>query len=169
MFPIADDAMSSPAVSKDVAPEHGENDDYGNDVDELLPIQNNRNHQSDLINAILPTPSCTGSMDSLSSSSCSERQLSCFTTFGKTSHDQQQVDDRNRLNESGDAVMPKPSLVLIEDELRLTDDQTIGLTNVEDTQIGGKKATSTKQNDSTDEDSGIESIMRISKERSVNY
>lgn len=178
-----EDAMSSSssaaAVSNDVA-EEGDDDDDGNeddvvdDADELLPIQNNRNKHSDQINAILPTPSCTGSMDSLSSSSCSERQLS-FTTFGKANHhtDQQQVDERNRLNESGDAVLPKPSLVLIEDDMRLTDDKTIGLTNTINADValmvGGKKTTSTKQNDSTDEDSGIESIMRISKERSVNY
>lgn len=175
VLPIDDeDAISSSssaaALSNDVAADDDGDDE--DDIDEPLPIQNHRNNNSDLINTILPTPSCTGSMDSLSSSSCSERQLS-FTTFGKANHhnDQQQVDDRNRLNEIADTVQLKPSLVLIEDEMRLSADQTIGLTNTADVALmfGGKKITSTKQNDSTDEDSGIESIMRISKERSVNY
>lgn len=48
-----------------------------------------RHQQRGLLDiAMLPTPSCTGSMDSLSSSSGSERQVS-FTTFGKRQQQKQ--------------------------------------------------------------------------------
>lgn len=100
------------------------------------------NDQSiDHSNLILPTPSYTGSMDSLSSSSGSERQVS-FSTFGKSVS----LDD-NRINEND----CKSELVTDDDKL----DECPNIT------LDG----STKQNDSTDEDSGIESIMRIASEK----
>lgn len=51
--------------------------DSKGDSDEELPKESADD------NMALPTPSCTGSMDSLSSSSCSDRQMTSFTTFGK--------------------------------------------------------------------------------------
>lgn len=101
-----------------------------------------KNFLNDHNNLILPTPSCTGSMDSLSSSSGSERQIS-FSTFGKSTS--VSLDD-DRINESdckSDLVADKG---LHENECPITLDTT-------------------KQNDSTDEDSGIESIMRIASEK----
>lgn len=104
---------------------------------------------------ISTTPSCTGSMDSLSSSSgSSERQQISFTTFGKRNP----IYEDNHLNEQD---LIRPSLILTENE------------NILDVVVVDGSATvikstkhdrSTKQNDSTDEDSGIESIMRIGKE-----
>lgn len=92
-------------------------------------------------------PSCTGSMDSLSSSSGSERQVS-FSTFGKSTSNS--LDD-DRINESD----CKSELVADDEKLRENECSIITLDNDR----------STKQNDSTDEDSGIESIMRITSEK----
>lgn len=106
------------------------------------------NDQSiDQNNLILPTPSCTGSMDSLSSSSGSERQIS-FSTFGKSTSNS--LDD-DRINESD-----CKSESVIDDEDGHENQCSIIKLNSDP---------STKQNDSTDEDSGIESIMRIASEK----
>lgn len=101
-------------------------------------------------NLILPTPSySTGSMDSLSSSSSgSERQIS-FSTFGKSTSIS--LDD-DRCNESD---CKSELIVTDDDKLRENECPSIQLDN----------DSSTKQNDSTDEDSGIESIMRIASEK----
>ncbi|KAJ6646859.1 hypothetical protein Bhyg_02073, partial [Pseudolycoriella hygida] len=96
-------------------------------------------------NLILPTPSCTGSMDSLSSSSGSERQVS-FSTFGKS---KSLSFDNDRINASD-----CKSLMIAEEE-KLNENDGPKLENDR----------CTKQNDSTDEDSGIESIMRIASEK----
>lgn len=104
-----------------------------------------KNSLTDPINAMLPTPSCTGSMDSLTSSgSGSERQMS-FSTFGKlASLSDDRINERDR----------KESSVGDEEEK---------LHNSEVIQVDSDR--STKQSDSTDEDSGIESIMRIASEK----
>lgn len=112
-------------------------------------------------------------MDSLTSSSGSERQLS-FSTFGKSAAVE---DHRNRLNESksggGGIEEMKPSLVLIENDASPQSDAGSLITVDSSTTIAKKTvesaaaAAAAKQNDSTDEDSGIESIMRISKENII--
>lgn len=115
---------------------------------ETKKIANLLNDQSDdHHNLILPTPSCTGSMDSLSSSSGSERQIS-FSTFGKSKS--VSLDDDDRINESD----CKSELVTDDEQLR-ENECPIKLNNDQ----------STKHNDSTDEDSGIESIMKIRSEK----
>lgn len=103
---------------------------------------------------ILPTPSCTGSMDSISSSSGSERQVS-FSTFGKNQNSLSiniEVNDNKRPICNTISVtnneQVKPALILIENgpiEFPLGSDKI-------------------KQSDSTDEDSGIESIMKVNRE-----
>lgn len=100
----------------------------------------------DQSNLILPTPSCTGSMDSLSSSSGSERQIS-FSTFGKSTS--ASLDD-DRVNESDCKSEP------VTDDEKLRENPCPTSMDIDQ---------STKQNDSTDEDSGIESIMRIASEK----
>lgn len=109
------------------------------------------------------TPSCTGSMDSLSSSSGGSDRQASFTTFGKKTNPIS-VDDRNHLNDMVD--LNRPPLVLIENEniLDIVDSATIKHNKkYERSAVTGSTAAN-KQNDSTDEDSGIESIMRIAKE-----
>lgn len=125
--------------------------------------------------------SCTGSMDSLSSSSGSERQVS-FTTFGKAANSQQtspkQRTDPNvtltRTNSNGGLIFidnvehldplcsPPHSLRTssLFDTISLPFDGPISLTSVD---ANGKpqQTQQQQQNDSTDEDSGIESIKRI--------
>ncbi|XP_037914399.1 uncharacterized protein LOC119653649 isoform X6 [Hermetia illucens] len=103
---------------------------------------------------ILPTPSCTGSMDSISSSSGSERQVS-FSTFGKNQNSLSiniEVNDNKRPICNTISItnneQVKPALILIENgpiEFPLGSDKI-------------------KQSDSTDEDSGIESIMKVNRE-----
>ncbi len=86
-------------------------------------------------------------MDSLSSSSGSERQIS-FSTFGKSTS--VSLDD-DRINESDCKSEP------------VTDDEKLRDGECPIIQLDSDR--STKQNDSTDEDSGIESIMRIASEK----
>lgn len=130
--------------------------------------------------------SCTGSMDSLSSSSGSERQVS-FTTFGKPTIAPTNTSPSGHrgAGDHTDSLLPRvggngsTGMIFIEN-VQLADDDdvsppttppalrsssrldtislpfdtsSISLTTVESS---GKP-----QNDSTDEDSGIESIMRI--------
>lgn len=117
-------------------------------------------------NAMLPTPSCTGSMDSLSSSSASssDRQSS-FTTFGKHT---------KAVNE--EKLMERTSIVFIEDDLNTLE----GLENANNTKnlheevskklyysnnkhILGVVGNTTRLSDSTDEDSGFENITKLTK------
>lgn len=98
---------------------------------------------------ILPTPSCTGSMDSLSSnsgSSSSERGPPSFTTFGK----------ENVLKEND--TTGRTSIIFIGDDVEATrvDSQKKELKNVDDKYI---KLTLTVA--SSDEDSGFENISRM--------
>lgn len=120
-------------------------------VPALMTVETKKNllndQSNDHNNLILPTSSCTGSMDSLSSSSGSERQVS-FSTFGKSTS--VSLDD-DRINESD----CKSELVTDNEKLREKECPSIQLDSDR----------STKQNDSTDEDSGIESIMRIASEK----
>lgn len=103
---------------------------------------------------ILPTPSCTGSMDSLSSnsgSSTSERGPPSFTTFGK-----EHVTTEND-------VSGRTSIVFIEDDVEAAHDES--QTNIEgvkdesdDKYILSNKLSLTIG--SSDEDSGFENISR---------
>lgn len=111
---------------------------------ETKKVANLLNDQNDH-NNLITTTSCTGSIDSLSSSSGSERQVS-FSTFGKSVS----LSD-DRINESD------CKSELTTDEEKLCENQC--------TIIKMNNDRSTKQNDSTDEDSGIESIMRITSEK----
>lgn len=105
---------------------------------------------------ILPTPSCTGSMDSLSSNSgsSSERGPPSFTTFGKDS-----------IAKEGD-VSGRTSIIFIENEaegealepqkiLRIAD----GAKEADEKYILSNRLTLTVG--SSDEDSGFENISRL--------
>lgn len=97
---------------------------------------------------ILPTPSCTGSMDSLSSnsgSSSSERGPPSFTTFGKES-----------VSKEGDAN-GRTSIVFIEDDLEATHVDSQKKEVKEDE----KYIKLTLTVGSSDEDSGFENISRM--------
>lgn len=116
-------------------------------------------------NAMLPTPSCTGSMDSLSSSSASssDRQSS-FTTFGKHT---------KAVNE--EKLMERTSIVFIEDDLTLNGLECANNTKNLQDEIGkklyysnnkhilGVVGNTTRLSDSTDEDSGFENITKLTK------
>ena len=111
-------------------------------------------------NAMLPTPSCTGSMDSLSSSSASssDRQSS-FTTFGKHT---------KAVNE--EKLMERTSIVFIDDLTGLeNENNTKNLNEVgkalyfNNKHILGVVGNTTRLSDSTDEDSGFENISKLTK------
>lgn len=106
---------------------------------------------------VLPTPSCTGSMDSLNSNSSSERQIVNFTTFKAKTTD----DNDDSMGAKGSSVSSsslnsslsgngnghgRPHLILFEDE-NLDGKNLLAVENIAD---------KIKQSDSTDEDSGIE-------------
>ena len=129
-----------------------------NDDDESLKqpkslLDNDEEDESDKM--ILPTPSCTGSMDSLSSnsgSSTSERGPPSFTTFGK--------DSSVKEND----VSGKTSIVFIEDEVKsINVESQKNVRNVEEAidekYILRNKLTLTVG--SSDEDSGFENISRL--------
>lgn len=131
-----------------------------NDDDESLKqpksLLNIDDDESDKM--ILPTPSCTGSMDSLSSnsgSSNSERGPPSFTTFGKDSSVIKETD-----------VSGRTSIIFIEDEVEadLVENQK-NVRNIEqaigtdDKYILANKITLTVG--SSDEDSGFENISRM--------
>lgn len=111
------------------------------DSDEELRKESSDDHMG------LPTPSCTGSMDSLSSSSCSDRQMPTFTAaaFGKETSPQSSQDETRRLLLSSCA-------------LEATDVQFP--VSQEDEQATVESGTCKRISDSTDEDSGIENISR---------
>lgn len=105
---------------------------------------------------ILPTPSCTGSMDSLSSnsgSSSSERGPPSFTTFGK---------DLVMTKESD--VSGRTSIIFIEDDVESTHVEIQkNVRNIEGANNGvdEKYILSHKIVGSSDEDSGFENITRM--------
>lgn len=102
----------------------------------------------------LPTPSCTGSMDSLSSSSCSDRQLASFTTF------------RQLTPQSSVDATEKKLTVAAHDSGHGGDEEEEEYTSV--VRVDGQqrkevveiKLAQKRISDSTDEDSGIENISR---------
>lgn len=117
-------------------------------------LVDNDDEESDKM--ILPTPSCTGSMDSLSSNSgsSSERGPPSFTTFGK-----------DIVAKEGD-VSGRTSIIFIEDteESHDLESQKIvrdvdGATETDDKYILSNKLTLTVG--SSDEDSGFENISRL--------
>jgi hypothetical protein len=96
---------------------------------------------------ILPTPSCTGSMDSLSSNSASsnsERGPPSFTTFGKESLAKESE------------VSGRPSIVFIEDEAEPV--KVAEKICLEKNILSGKITLTVG---SSDEDSGFENISRM--------
>ncbi|KAL5285859.1 hypothetical protein ACFFRR_007499 [Megaselia abdita] len=101
---------------------------------------------------VLPTPSCTGSMDSLNSSSSSERQITNFTTFKAKIEDNDDSMGAKGSSVSSSSLNSsfsgngKPQLILFEEDIL----DTKNLLTAES--ITDK----IKQSDSTDEDSGIE-------------
>ncbi|XP_059607479.1 uncharacterized protein LOC132255444 isoform X2 [Phlebotomus argentipes] len=106
-------------------------------------------------NFILPTPSCTGSMDSLSSSSGSDRAVS-FNTFGKTNQSESFEDSLTSSRDgSGDGCNPS--------EVEITIDREDLVNEVERRIQKLNHERSTRISDSTDEDSGIESVSRVIK------
>jgi len=117
------------------------------DADQLLSdVQFSHHH-------ILPTPSCTGSMDSLSSSSASsssERGPPSFTTFGKSDLALNHHDDPNG----------RTSIIFIEDshvETELIENQKNNLI-CGDVLLENKLTLTVG---SSDEDSGFENISRL--------
>ena len=132
------DFMSDHGTTKDqetITIEITNDDESPKQPKSLLDIEDD---ESDKM--ILPTPSCTGSMDSLSSnsgSSSSERGPPSFTTFGK-----EIVSKEN--DTSG-----KTSIIFIEDNVEAT--------NVE---LQKKDVKLTLTIGSSDDDSGFENISR---------
>lgn len=90
----------------------------------------------------LPTPSCTGSMDSLSSSSCSDRQMASFTT----------KDTRTSTSSPQSSLEHQAPMT----NVQLTDSQQENKGERGEGEVIDNKRIS----DSTDEDSGIENISR---------
>jgi hypothetical protein len=121
---------------------------------------------SKLFDTILPTPSCTGSMDSLSSSSgSSDHRPPSFTTFGKKLNNgligAGTAMNSSSVSDSDYGSMKIPSIVLIEDCEPQSDD---GLLVVAKKYGGANKlnrSTAARLSDSTDEDSGIENMTRL--------
>lgn len=120
------------------------------DSDEELPKESSSDE-----NMVLPTPSCTGSMDSLSSSSCSDRQMISFTTFGKVTPQSSLDDSTSRYSHSANSA----------DIIKLTTVASNGpevVAEEEEERSGSDKCGNQRGriSDSTDEDSGIENISR---------
>jgi hypothetical protein len=118
-----------------------------------------------LFDTILPTPSCTGSMDSLSSSSgSSDHRPPSFTTFGKKLNNALISGGggvNNSVSDSDYGSMKIPSIVLIEDCEPQSDDGILVVTKKYG--VGNKmnRSTGARLSDSTDEDSGIENMTRL--------
>lgn len=94
--------------------------------------------------AILPTPSCTGSMDSLDSSSNSS------LTSDRANNKQKETDNKN-------CALADTTLLDVISYVTIDKDQK-NLTNEKLSQ----RFLSARLSDSTDEDSGIENLIRIS-------
>lgn len=141
------DFMSDQAITKEneaITIEITNDDESPKQPKSLL---DNDDDESDKM--ILPTPSCTGSMDSLSSnsgSSSSERGPPSFTTFGKE-------------NVSKDSdVSGRTSIIFIEDDVEV-EAQKVEPGGVDEKYILSNKLTLTVG--SSDEDSGFENISRL--------
>ncbi|XP_055711317.1 uncharacterized protein LOC129806610 isoform X3 [Phlebotomus papatasi] len=135
------------STMEDEGQEAGQEEEKNNEVNVETKVEND--------NFILPTPSCTGSMDSLSSSSGSDRPMS-FTTFGKTTQSESFEDSLTSSRDgSGDGSNPTEGDVGIDREDLINE--------VERRNQKVSHERSTRISDSTDEDSGIESVSRIIK------
>lgn len=150
------DFMSDHGITKETeALESIANDDDESSLKQPKILLDADDDESDKM--ILPTPSCTGSMDSLSSnsgSSNSERGPPSFTTFGK--------DHVLKENE----VSGRTSIVFIEDEVEADQDgdEKKIIRKVEVAAVGGdsdKYIKLTLTVGSSDEDSGFENITRM--------
>lgn len=111
-------------------------------------------------NMVLPTPSCTGSMDSLSSSSCSDRQMVSFT-FGKVTP-QSSVDETCRNSHAGNRITDINKLTTLRDP----DSDHHVLVDANGLLLSekcGNQRSRISDSTSTDEDSGIENISRTVK------
>jgi hypothetical protein len=118
-----------------------------------------------LFDSILPTPSCTGSLDSLSSSSgSSDHRPPSFTTFGKKQNinhflsSNNQNSQNNTTNEIEYMTTKIPSIVLIEDCEQQTNDVVL-MHKYANNKMN--RSTGARLSDSTDEDSGIENMSRL--------
>lgn len=135
----------------------------GDDHDEENSDEDFRKESSEE-NAALPTPSCTGSMDSLSSSSCSDRQMVSFTTFGKVTP-QSSVEEKERPEVHNGEHGEEEA---VNAELKLTNERdptpvtgaVLGATESRDALLDKCRHQGNRISDSTDEDSGIENISR---------
>lgn len=135
------------STMEDEGQETEQEEEKNNEVNVETKVEND--------NFILPTPSCTGSMDSLSSSSGSDRPMS-FTTFGKTTQSESFEDSLTSSRDgSGDGSNPTEGDVGIDREDLINE--------VERRNQKVSHERSTRISDSTDEDSGIESVSRIIK------
>lgn len=156
---------STSSEVSDFMSDHGNTKEQGavtieitNDDDESLKqpknLLDNEDDESDKM--ILPTPSCTGSMDSLSSnsgSSTSERGPPSFTTFGK-----------DKVTKDTD-VGGRTSIIFIEDEAEAVDvELPKNVKNIDINEAAEKYILSNKlilTVGSSDEDSGFENISRM--------
>lgn len=121
---------------------------HGEDQDQELEESSDENQ-------VLPTPSCTGSMDSLSSSSCSDRQMVSFT-FGKEAP-QSSVDETSRVSNGRIVDINKLTTLADPDSDHRVLVEGNGLLLSEKC---GNQRSRISDSTSTDEDSGIENISR---------
>lgn len=126
-----------------------------NDDDESLKQPKSPLDEDESDKMILPTPSCTGSMDSLSStsgSSNSERGPPSFTTFGK------------EIVVKENDISGRTSIVFIEDEVESSNVESQKNARNVDLAIDEKCILHNKLTlavGSSDEDSGFENISRL--------
>lgn len=149
------DFMSDQCITKD---KEAITIEITNDDDESLKQPKSLlDIEDDESDKMIPTPSCTGSMDSLSSnsgSSTSERGPPSFTTFGKDS-----------VLKENDAS-GRTSIIFIEDEIESGQVETDkNCRSIEGAMKGDEKFTLSNKLGltvgSSDEDSGFENISRM--------
>lgn len=127
-----------------------------NDDDESLKQPKSLLDEDESDKMILPTPSCTGSMDSLSSNSgnsSSERGPPSFTTFGKDSTS----------NENGVGGR-RTSIIFIEDDVESSNVECQKNVRNVDQKVDEKYILCNKLTltvGSSDDDSGFENISRL--------
>lgn len=126
-----------------------------NSVGELKEDSDEELRKEEEDNMGLPTPSCTGSMDSLSSSSCSDRQIASFTTFGKVTPQDSVEDTKGEVKLTVEGVQVEENGHADEEELKSGSHEGLKSGTGDADKLGHKRVS-----DSTDEDSGIENISR---------
>lgn len=122
------------------------------EISESKPIHDIDEKEAILLDSdtILPTPSCTGSMDSLSSSNSS---MSGSDQRSSKGH------ETNTIRRNNTNLTDATTLMLInESDLKRGNSDIIDLTNSK-----MMRHLSARLSDSTDEDSGIENLTRVSK------